>query len=141
MLLALITLTAFAQTEIKVDAPNIVESDEQFNVTFIIEGAAARGISVGHREMILPWCGASGRLFVQRKHNQWKKDIVIPVHLHIYNRAEEDRQVHIAAGDCKGKRRDDFIRPSADRGAFRRLFVESGCICFTSKHFAAFFVL
>ena len=43
MLLALITLTAFAQTEIKVDAPNIVESDEQFNVTFIIEGSSRPG--------------------------------------------------------------------------------------------------
>lgn len=28
----------FAQTQIKVDAPNIVSADEQFNVTFIIEG-------------------------------------------------------------------------------------------------------
>ena len=45
MLLALITLTAFAQTEIKVDAPNIVESDEQFNVTFIIEGSSRPGTS------------------------------------------------------------------------------------------------
>ena len=43
VLLALITLTAFAQTEIKVDAPNIVESDEQFNVTFIIEGSSRPG--------------------------------------------------------------------------------------------------
>ena len=29
---------AFAQTEIKVEAPNVVAADEQFNVTFIIEG-------------------------------------------------------------------------------------------------------
>lgn len=105
MLLALITLTAFAQTEIKVDAPNIVESDEQFNVTFIIEGSSRPGNFswAPGDDFTLVW-GPSERLFVQRKHNQWKEDIVIPVHLHIYNRAEEDRQVHIAAGDCKGKR-------------------------------------
>ena len=29
---------AYAQTEIKVEAPNVVAADEQFNVTFIIEG-------------------------------------------------------------------------------------------------------
>ena len=31
-------MPAFAQTSIKVEAPNIVGADEQFNVTFIIEG-------------------------------------------------------------------------------------------------------
>ena len=30
--------SAAAQTSIKVDAPNMVGADEQFNVTFIIEG-------------------------------------------------------------------------------------------------------
>ena len=35
---ALSALIAFAQTEIKVEAPNVVAADEQFNVTFIIEG-------------------------------------------------------------------------------------------------------
>ena len=29
---------AFGQTDIKVEAPNVVAADEQFNVTFIIEG-------------------------------------------------------------------------------------------------------
>ena len=28
----------YAQTEIKVEAPNVVAADEQFNITFIIEG-------------------------------------------------------------------------------------------------------
>lgn len=36
--LALWGTVAFAQTRIKVDAPNMVSADEQFNVTFIIEG-------------------------------------------------------------------------------------------------------
>ena len=31
-------VTAFAQTEIKVETHNVVAVDEQFNVTFIIEG-------------------------------------------------------------------------------------------------------
>ena len=35
---ALCTVIAFGQTDIKVEAPNVVASDEQFNVTFIIEG-------------------------------------------------------------------------------------------------------
>ena len=33
-----VTVPAFAQASIKVEAPNIVGADEQFNVTFIIEG-------------------------------------------------------------------------------------------------------
>ncbi|MCQ2146386.1 MAG: BatD family protein, partial [Bacteroidales bacterium] len=33
-----IALGLFAQSSIKVEAPNLVEADEQFNVTFIIEG-------------------------------------------------------------------------------------------------------
>ena len=32
------SLTAFAQTSIKVQLPNVVASDEQFNISFIIEG-------------------------------------------------------------------------------------------------------
>ena len=35
---ALSAFIAFGQTEIKVEAPNVVAADEQFNVTFIIEG-------------------------------------------------------------------------------------------------------
>ncbi len=38
LLLAFIGITAVAQTQIKVDAPNMVASGERFNVTFIIEG-------------------------------------------------------------------------------------------------------
>ena len=37
-ILALSAFIAFGQTEIKVEAPNVVAADEQFNVTFIIEG-------------------------------------------------------------------------------------------------------
>ncbi len=33
-----IAMAAFAQTRIRVEAPNVVAADEQFNVTFIIEG-------------------------------------------------------------------------------------------------------
>lgn len=33
-----IAIAAFAQTRIRVEAPNVVAADEQFNVTFIIEG-------------------------------------------------------------------------------------------------------
>ena len=36
--MALVALTAFAQTSIKVQTHNVVAADEQFNVTFIIEG-------------------------------------------------------------------------------------------------------
>ena len=36
-----ISVTASAQTGIKVEAPNVVAADEQFNVTFIIEGEDA----------------------------------------------------------------------------------------------------
>ena len=42
--LLLITISVFfaliasGQTDIKVEAPNVVAADEQFNVTFIIEG-------------------------------------------------------------------------------------------------------
>ncbi len=35
---ALSAFIAFGQTDIKVDAPNVVAADEQFNVTFVIEG-------------------------------------------------------------------------------------------------------
>ena len=35
---ALSALIAYGQTDIKVEAPNVVAADEQFNVTFIIEG-------------------------------------------------------------------------------------------------------
>ena len=35
---ALYAFIAFGQTDIKVEAPNVVAADEQFNVTFIIEG-------------------------------------------------------------------------------------------------------
>ena len=35
---SLFAIIAFAQTEIKVEAPNVVAADEQFNVTFVIEG-------------------------------------------------------------------------------------------------------
>ena len=35
---ALMALAAAAQDVIKVEAPNVVAADEQFNVTFIIEG-------------------------------------------------------------------------------------------------------
>lgn len=35
---ALFAIIASAQTEIKVEAPNVVAADEQFNVTFVIEG-------------------------------------------------------------------------------------------------------
>ena len=38
VLAALTAFVAFAQTSIKVEAPNVVAVDEQFNVTFIIEG-------------------------------------------------------------------------------------------------------
>lgn len=38
LLSALTAFVAFAQTSIKVEAPNVVATDEQFNVTFIIEG-------------------------------------------------------------------------------------------------------
>ena len=34
----LMALAAAAQDVIKVEAPNVVAADEQFNVTFIIEG-------------------------------------------------------------------------------------------------------
>ena len=35
---ALCAIVAFGQSDIKVEAPNVVAADEQFNVTFIIEG-------------------------------------------------------------------------------------------------------
>lgn len=38
ILSVLIAVVAYAQTEIRVEAPNVVAADEQFNVTFIIEG-------------------------------------------------------------------------------------------------------
>ena len=38
MLLAVSALVSFAQTSIKVQTHNVVAADEQFNVTFIIEG-------------------------------------------------------------------------------------------------------
>ena len=38
---ALCTLSAFAQATIKVQAPNLVGLNEQFNVTFIISGEHA----------------------------------------------------------------------------------------------------
>ena len=38
ILMALSAFAASAQTEIKVEAPNVVAADEQFNITFIIEG-------------------------------------------------------------------------------------------------------
>ena len=38
ILMTLSAIAASAQTEIKVEAPNVVAADEQFNVTFIIEG-------------------------------------------------------------------------------------------------------
>lgn len=41
VLMALAAVTASAQTDIKVEAPNVVAADEQFNVTFIIEGEDA----------------------------------------------------------------------------------------------------
>ena len=37
-LILLTAAVAFAQTSISVEAPNVVAADEQFNVTFIIEG-------------------------------------------------------------------------------------------------------
>ncbi len=37
-ILVLCAVVAFGQTDIKVEAPNVVAADEQFNVTFIIEG-------------------------------------------------------------------------------------------------------
>lgn len=40
MLLAMYAVMAFAQTSIKVQTHNVVAADEQFNVTFIIEGEA-----------------------------------------------------------------------------------------------------
>ena len=58
MTLFLVALTfAKAQTSIKVQAPNVVAADEQFNVTFIIEGENALQISNGAREVISSWCG------------------------------------------------------------------------------------
>ena len=33
-----VAFASFAQNEIKVEAPDVVAVDEQFNVTFIIEG-------------------------------------------------------------------------------------------------------
>ena len=33
-----LAVTAFAQTSLKVQAPNLVALDEQFNVTFVISG-------------------------------------------------------------------------------------------------------
>lgn len=38
VLMGLVGLAAAAQDVIKVEAPNVVAADEQFNVTFIIEG-------------------------------------------------------------------------------------------------------
>ena len=38
MAVALLSLTVMAQTTIRVEAPNLVASDEQFNVTFVVEG-------------------------------------------------------------------------------------------------------
>ena len=38
LLSALAVFVSYAQTSIKVEAPNVVAADEQFNVTFIIEG-------------------------------------------------------------------------------------------------------
>ena len=38
LVMAAVGFVAAAQTKIAVEAPNIVGSDEQFNVTFIIEG-------------------------------------------------------------------------------------------------------
>ena len=38
---ALCALTAYAQTSLKVQAPNLVGLNEQFNVTFIISGEHA----------------------------------------------------------------------------------------------------
>ena len=38
---ALSAFIAFGQDDIKVEAPNVVAADEQFNVTFIIEGEDA----------------------------------------------------------------------------------------------------
>ena len=37
-LILLTAAVAYAQTSISVEAPNVVAADEQFNVTFIIEG-------------------------------------------------------------------------------------------------------
>ena len=41
LIAALFALPIFAQTTIRVDAPDLVASDEQFNVTFIVEGEDA----------------------------------------------------------------------------------------------------
>ena len=40
-LAALLAIQAFAQSTIRVEAPNLVASDEQFNVTFVVEGENA----------------------------------------------------------------------------------------------------
>ena len=38
VVMGLMAFVAMAQDVIKVEAPNVVAADEQFNVTFIIEG-------------------------------------------------------------------------------------------------------
>ena len=40
IVMALATVLAYAQTEIQVQVHNVVAEDEQFNVTFVIEGEA-----------------------------------------------------------------------------------------------------
>ena len=42
VLAALVAFVGYAQSEIRVETHNVVAADEQFNVTFIIEGEAFR---------------------------------------------------------------------------------------------------
>ena len=57
---AITAMPAYAQSSIKVEAPNIVGAEEQFNVTFMKARTGLR-ISFGTRVRISTWSGGLSR--------------------------------------------------------------------------------
>ena len=63
--MTLAAFVAFAQTDIKVQVHNVVAADEQFNVTFIIEGRARSLTTSGSRGLISSCSGDLSRAVPQ----------------------------------------------------------------------------
>ena len=118
---ALYAIIAFGQTDIKVEAPNVVAADEQFNVTFIIEGEDRRRFPGS--------LGTSVGTFYKHTDNKRQTQQVGSEYIYICAKTDFFRKVHTSESECKSQWKGNTFRFRFNTGG--------SCRCLVIRFFSA----
>ena len=119
------TFDSRAQDAIKVEAPNVVGVNEQFNVTFIIEEKPLGFFLVPGRRFPAR-LGTSERHIHQHPDNQRQKIIIPPVHIHLHPSSKGYWNIPDPGGVRHCLRRENIFLTGLDPGCHGRIIFIQG---------------